>query len=337
MSTIALLCIFINLFVMKSQHNYLCNYDKWTSNNIGTWSMNTDDCSIQQTDAYAKGAVTWLGNDANINSLEWSDYSVEVSMSITSESSLSDHGYAGIIFRAQNISNNINGGQYYVIYMVIQDQKPLVISKLVDNHYIEKAFVSSNIVGGAIRSNQQYTLKIVVNRNNFAASFDDNKYTLNWTDDNTVYNKGSVGLRTWKASAMFNSFYITNGTGSDVLTDSPTYTPTYFPTVSTNDITGAPTTVPTYMETNTIQMTEVMLFSTEQKSQQLLSNNSNHIGWIIIAVVVSVSIVIFLCIGGLIGFCFYRRMKYNVQVKNVNECVEEVFIDEENSTASIQK
>ena len=72
----------------------------------GNWTMDNDDCTYSSIGS-VEGASTWIGYYDHINLTQWTDYSVEWKMTISSNCT----GDVGVLFRAQTEAIVNDGGQ----------------------------------------------------------------------------------------------------------------------------------------------------------------------------------------------------------------------------------
>eukprot|EP01084_Bolivina_argentea_P057325 104746_1 len=212
--------------------NYLCDYNnRFTQNNIGTFNYDAVTCQLTQTDSGAYGAVVWLGEN-DLYSTNWTNFKIESEMVINTGTS------AGILLRTQSISDVNNGGEQYEFSISIGDQQ-------VRMAYIDGKWNQRWLYDAVFTYETKYKLRVEVKGNKFDVYLD-NKWIF--TQNDTTYSFGSVGLRSYASYAIFHTLRITfdtNGLESIAPTNVPSIAPSIFPTLHpTNAPSIAPTQTP---------------------------------------------------------------------------------------------
>eukprot|EP01084_Bolivina_argentea_P253923 426734_1 len=225
-----------NLFIANSNSHFLgFNYNCDATNRwviiSGTWNFDDEACIVTQTDDTFGGAVIWLGT-ADISSIQWRDYKIEIKYRYLSGDEI------GILVRSQTVSPINDGGQQYSFSSSFNYQRVQMSIKN-DNH----SYVTSEPV--TINTNIEYILRVEVSGNIFDVYWN-NKFIF--TVNDSTFTFGSIGLRTFLASAIFTSVRITFPNNNYLYSVSPTQQPSRFPThlPTTNAPTFLPTINPTF-------------------------------------------------------------------------------------------
>eukprot|EP01084_Bolivina_argentea_P249657 418031_1 len=225
--------LMVTIHNSANNFNYLCDYhNRFNNNGFGNWLFNPSLCYLSQTTNSEFVSIVWLG-DKDILSKQWTDYTVELDFNIQSGATVL------ILLRAQSIGVDDYGYYYgFGIHVLAQEIRFQYIN---NGGWI---LIESKPVPFTIEYNVDYTLRCHVNGNIFNVYLN-NEWLFQAIDNNLI--KGSIGLRTYKASVIFKSLTITFVTDSYLITMNPTTNPTTDPTTypTTN-----PTITPTVPTTN---------------------------------------------------------------------------------------
>ena len=204
-----------------AQYNYLCDFDtKFTTNSVGQWSAyGSTPCQIAQLNRCDNcGSVAWLG-DIDANTLSWTDYTIESTIALHG----SGNSWAGIIFRATEISDDWYGGSYYFASIVNQNFFSTIQGDRVSNTKFSSGFKELNGDYKKIDSYTDYTLRVEVSGNSWIVFIDEEQVT---SGTDSEFSAGSIGLRTYGVAAAFKTLYITRtGTAASTATSAPTVQP----------------------------------------------------------------------------------------------------------------
>eukprot|EP01083_Nonionella_stella_P259097 884978_1 len=187
--------------------------------------------------------MAWLGiNDTT--SKNWTDYTAELRLRIHAGNE------AGLILRAQTVLSTNDDGDYF--YLAINAATDYLILGRMNGAW---NLLYSENVGFDINVNTNYTLRAVISGSaqNKIDVYLDNVFMWNYTvtDSNFLIASGSVGIRTFVASADFYSLKISFESDNRLYTASPTPAPTNDPTAFPTDIpTASPTHNPTAAPSN---------------------------------------------------------------------------------------
>eukprot|EP01083_Nonionella_stella_P103736 296529_1 len=229
-----------------SPFNYLCDYYSRFTVISGIWQWNASNCWLHINEPEVHGAIVWLG-DKDHASRQWTDYKIELVVQLTSGTA--NEAQAGLLFRAQSVSTEENGGQQYLVD--IKENTGVNLTK------IDTALQIMHEHPEAIHFGTDYSIRVEA----FANKFDvylQSKYIFTGTD--TSYASGSIGLKVQNAVAIFKSLRIIfaendkqitfDPTASPIkiTTDTPTTdTPTNYPStppITTRSPSGYPTILP---------------------------------------------------------------------------------------------
>ena len=171
--------------------NVLCYPNDW---NIlkGTWNYDSNDCSVDNTNA-ASGNVVWFGSqDGSTPNDDYvlESFYLEVEIQVNGA-----NGDAGILFRAQSASATNDGGQQY--YIGLHPNEGVVFGKM-NNGWSSLYWKSHEIEQGAI-----HTLAVEAIGSFYNVWIDDTQVFTNI--ERVEYTTGSIGLRTYNLPAKYYS------------------------------------------------------------------------------------------------------------------------------------
>ena len=138
-STMAQIWLFIIVFIqifnnitygLSATGDLLCEHNKWSVLSA-EWEFN--ECQYENTDA-VNGAMSWIG-DNDPNSLAWSDYTVEMTMTPTPGH---NSGNGGLAFYINDAGACGTCGSYYAISLLLSNPDALSNYIIVYTHSVYK-------------------------------------------------------------------------------------------------------------------------------------------------------------------------------------------------------
>eukprot|EP01084_Bolivina_argentea_P033474 61913_1 len=236
--------------------NYLCDYINRFTNISGDWTYDPNTCILTQNDYTLDKASIWMG-DADINTLLWTNYSIEIQFMITYNGG-SGSPDSMITLRQTQYLNE------YGVFLEAISSSPLGML-LFDNDQESSLFRTSISINTVL--NQLYKLRVDVTGNKFDIYVNDN---LEQTQIDSTHSIGSIGLRTFSAIAQFHSLHITFPNNGKLYTMNPSISPTQIP--SQTPTRGPTTTLPPIVWDVTGYFSDSYL----QIYVDLINNNDNN-------------------------------------------------------------
>ena len=197
---------------VASQYNFLCDYSSiFTTNGVGTWTFSSL-CEVDQLNAQTgnDASIIWLGEYSD--SIYWTDYFIESTMQFQKTQPISnglsvDTPAVGIMFRAKSLSEG-----YYLSTMylnVVSNTSAMANSRVDANNFVQIGDAKTEFY---LQSYVDYTLRVNVSGNQWTFYLDnpdgEEITRIRTADVTSAYSIGSIGFRTYRASAKFKTLFI---------------------------------------------------------------------------------------------------------------------------------
>eukprot|EP01084_Bolivina_argentea_P032892 60886_1 len=181
-----------------------CNPEAWTV--VSAEWIFPQNCVYENTNPI-NGAMSWIG-DAVPDSLNWSDYTVEMVMTPTNVNAGGANG--GLAFNIQEVGVGSNSGKFYAISIFPtfrEDQVEIHMGKW-NNRYstVGTWFMDNTYVVG-----QSFLIKAVINTiiNVTVDIYVNSSFIATWIEDTEpMFTHGSIGIRSYMLPANYTSICV---------------------------------------------------------------------------------------------------------------------------------
>jgi hypothetical protein len=204
-----LLYVYLMLILSLNVFGLIDNFDDGKDDG---WTVIQGDWEVKNG-KYIQSDTVWIDTATNetyhrtfMGDVNWSDYTVEVDVTIEEEGELAP--IAGIFIRVSEISD---AGQYYFFRIDLRDDNPPGAIQS-PNHIFDGTVIQLEGADPQFNDMEEagvtYHLKVVAEGDHFLYYVDD-ELMLDKSDDFDPFMTGAVGLGTFNAGASFDNFNVT--------------------------------------------------------------------------------------------------------------------------------